>query len=183
MARVINFSRQFPSYHPKVGRPTYFVEQILRGIGINYRSDSYIQKLCVLNTKNIANGKLSFEDIESFALSLQEKNNSKVHTMRSGSRFKSGDTFSPRCWFGRPYNSPQLIFWDDIEVIKTWKFENDIDGVFYLNGKPVDVTSSICNGTSIAENDGLSGEDFLDWFPVGNEINGQIICWDEYVKY
>lgn len=180
MARVINFSRQFPSYHPKVGRPTYFVEQILRGLGINYRSDSYIQKLCVLNTKNIANGKLSFEDIESFALSLQEKNNSKVHTMRSGSRFKSGDTFSPRCWFGRPYNSPQLIFWDDIEVIKTWKFENDIEeGGFYMNGKLVDDISII----PIAENDGLSCEDFLDWFPVGNEINGQIICWDEYVKY
>lgn len=32
MAKVITFSRQFPSYHPKAGQPTYFVEKVLRSV-------------------------------------------------------------------------------------------------------------------------------------------------------
>lgn len=183
MSKVITFSRTFPSYHPKKGKPTYFVEQILQHLGVNYLSDNYIQKLCGLNTVNMAKGKLSFEDIESFALSLQKKEDEKLHTIRGGNRFNPKDTFSPRCWFGKPYNSPQIIFWEDIEVKQTYKLECDINGVFSVNGKYEDVTSSIWNGTTIAQNDGLDSDDFLNWFPVGKELDGQIICWNDEVKY
>ena len=183
MAKVIIFSRKFPAYHPKVGKQTFFVEQFLKQRGVNYSCDNYIQKLCGLNTVNMAKGKLSFEDIESFALSLQKKDDEKSHTIRGGNRFKTGEIFSPRCWFGKPYNTPKIIFWDDTEVKKTWKFEADKEGVFSLNGKYVDATSSLWNGTTIAENDGLSSDDFLDWFPVGKELDGQIICWNEDIKY
>lgn len=34
MARVITFSRKFPSYHPKAGQPTHFVEQILNSFDL-----------------------------------------------------------------------------------------------------------------------------------------------------
>lgn len=32
MAKVITFSRVFPSYHPKAGQPTYFVEAIYKAL-------------------------------------------------------------------------------------------------------------------------------------------------------
>jgi hypothetical protein len=30
MSKVLTFSRVFPSYHPKAGHPTYFVEKMLQ---------------------------------------------------------------------------------------------------------------------------------------------------------
>lgn len=176
MSKIITFSRVFPAYHPKKGKPTYFVEQILKNIGINYFSDNYLQKLCELNLGNISKGKLFFRDIEKFHLSLQEKEDEKLHTIRRGNRFSSGDYFSPRCWFGKPYSSPQIIFWEDIEVKQTHKIERDKNGSFVVNGKHENIIT-------IAHNDGLSGDDFLDWFPIENEFNGQIICWDDEVQY
>lgn len=32
MAKVITFSRTFPSYHPKAGQPTYFVEKFYNSL-------------------------------------------------------------------------------------------------------------------------------------------------------
>jgi len=102
-------------------------------------------------------------------LKPQEK---KSHTIRAGNRFKAGDKFSPR--FCR---SPQIIFWHDIEVKRTWKLEVDINGVFSLDGKHTGTTA-------IARNDGFNNEeDFLNWFPLGKEFDGQIICWNDEIKY
>src|SRR5690606_34903084 len=35
MAKVITLSRQFPSYHPKAGQNTFFVEQVLNALGVS----------------------------------------------------------------------------------------------------------------------------------------------------
>lgn len=156
MSRVITFSRYFPAHHPKAGQPTFFVEKILRS-----------RQLIDLSFLDI------FIDINAF-----DNSTPKHHTIRAGKRWKVGDKFSPRIWSGNPYRSKMIIIAPDIEVKKIWDFDCDIKGVFYLNGKALDVTSS-----DLPMNDGLSDNDLLDWFPVGNPFSGQIICWNDKINY
>lgn len=176
MAKVITFSRLFPSYHLRKGQQTYFVEKILKEWGVDYLHDNYLQKLLDLNAQKIALGKLTFEDVESFYLSLKATTTTKGHTIRTGNRFKDGDCFSPRCWFGRPYFEPQIIFWDDVEVKKTYPFELTKDE-YLLNGKKLNLTQL----TEVANNDGLSSEDLELWFQ--KPFAGQVICWDDKIDY
>ncbi len=175
MAKVITFSRTFPAYHPRKGQPTYFVEGILNSIGIKVKSE------LLPNVREIIN--------DFFMLDGEYH---KYHTIRSGNNRKVGDYFSPRVWgdninpkSGRKgaYHSNQITIAPDIEIKQLWDIEIDIEGVFYINGKYVDVTSSICDGRTIADNDGLSSDDLLNWFPVGKPFKGQIICWNENIKY
>lgn len=162
MAKVITFSRFFPSYHPRKGEPTYFVEKIWSGLGISWFT-SLEDKLQNLNL----NG---FSTL-----------NPKYHTIRAGHRFKVGDWFSPRVWSGKPYRSKQIIIAPDIQVKKTWDFK-------FIHGSPFsehdvmalvnDLVSPICE---ISKNDGLNEDDFMDWF--NNDFDGQIICWKENINY
>ena len=169
MSKVLTFSRTYPAYHPKKGQPTNFIEKIwLSLISEGIISTSKAIEL----SKNTGIGDFTMNNIRSIDLLL------KNHTIRAGQRFKVGDKFSPRVWSGKPYQSKQIIIAPDIEVKKTWDFESVSDGTFLLNGKYVDVTSS-----NIPENDGLNTDDFLDWFPVGKEFKGQIICWNENIEY
>lgn len=176
MSKVITFSRVFPAYHPKAGRPTYFIEKIWRGLYIPM--PEWIEFLDKLNPE---------KPVESLQVALNCHHpvsfEPKHHTIRAGNRFKVGDKFSPRVWSGKPYQSKQIIIAPDIEVKKIWKFEADINRVFSLNGKYVDATSSICDGRTISEKDGLSEDDFLEWFPLGKAFSGQIICWNESINY
>ena len=105
----------------------------------------------------------------------------KKHTIRKGNRWKVGDKFSPRVWSGKPYHSKHIILCKDIEIKKIWSFAADGGGYFYLNGEQLDVTSEL--QALIPLNDGLSSEDFLNWFPVNKAFEGQIICWDDNINY
>ncbi len=167
MSKVITFSRKFPAYHPNAGSPTNFVEQILNSIAVKSKNGIVDLDLLLPNTKKIINDFYLLASI-----------NQKHHTIRSGNRFKVGDKFSPRVWSVKPYCSKQFQIATDIEIVKIWAFEIDIEGVFYINGKYIDVTSS-----NIPKNDGLSVDDFLEWFPVGKPFKGQIICWSNEVEY
>ncbi len=161
MAKVITFSTKFPSYHPKMGQPTYFVEKVLKSIDPRKQINVW--------------GRTDLTYIDSIAL---HGCSPKHHTIRASNRWKVGDMFSPRIWSGKPYRSKQIQFAPDIEVKKVWAVEVDINGVFSLDGKYIDVTSG-----GFAPNDGLSDDDLLNWFPVGKVFKGQAICWDENVKY
>jgi len=92
MAKVITFSRTFPTYHPKAGQPTNFVEQFYNSI------DPYKQ------TNVWDRNDLSF--INEIAMNEGRK---KHHTIRAGSRWREGEKFSPRIWSGKPYNSKQIV--------------------------------------------------------------------------
>jgi len=70
MAKVRALSRKFIGKHPRKGEPTYFVEQFLNCLKVDYISQAYLNKLFQINKKNIDAGKLTFEDIESFYTSL-----------------------------------------------------------------------------------------------------------------
>lgn len=158
MSKVITFSRVFPSYHPKKGDPTYFVEKLLSSINYKYY-DEYRQ----------FNPRLSVDSFEP-----------KHHTIRAGHRWKVGDKFSPRAWSGKPYNSKQIIIAPDVEIKKIWDIGLIIRGDF----KEFYCGDCDLTGTSIsllAKNDGLEINDLFNWF--NKPFEGQIICWNENIKY
>lgn len=179
MSKVRTFSRQFPKGHPSAGKPTFFIEKILNQLKIDYSSDDYLQRLFVLNAKKIADKRLSFEDIETFYISLQETGSNKLHTIRGGKHFTAGEQFQPCIWYGNPYNSPQIKFAPDVVVKRVYDIGLRIRGDF----KEFYCGDCDLTGTSIsliAKNDGLEENDFLNWFT--KPFDGQIICWSD-VQY
>lgn len=171
MSKVIMFSTVFPAYHPRKGEPTYFVEKIWKGLYDNEPS-GYIPFEWQAYDEAFPTGDKYDENLN-IHIHLP-----KFHTIRNGNRWKVGDKFSPRVWSGKPYRTKQVIIAPDIEIKKLWTFISNGD-YFFIGNKQVDVTSS-----DIPQNDGLSSDDFLDWFPVENKIKElQIICWNENIQY
>lgn len=175
MSKVIIFSQNFPVYHPKSGNHTRFVEKIWEGL---IRLDLItLSRTCELSRQSGIGG-LDMNNIRNRIV------DPKYHTVRFGHRWRSGDFFSPRVWSGvwsgKPYISPQIAICHDIQIEKTWDFTMDLDGVFCLDGKQIDVTSC-----GIPINDGFEhADDFLNWFPYGKHaFDGQIICWNPNLKY
>lgn len=160
MSKVITFSTVFPSYHPKAGQPTNFVEKIWWGLN-DAQTDRFEMELF----KN----DLLLKSFESFP--------PKFHTIRAGKRWKVGDKFSPRIWSGRPYHSKQITIAEDLEVKAVW----DIEIYCFLEFKictamPIDIDI-------LARNDGFDKvADFMYWFKPEKFV-GQIISWSDEVKY
>src|SRR5690349_620300 len=162
MAKVITFSRVYPSYHPRAGEPTGFIEKIYAGLA-DLQPDFKIP--------NDANEFWDWHEYYNCRVP-------KFHTIRAGHRFKVGDYFSPRVWSGRPYNSKQIIIAPDIEVQKTWSLSKDLlGGEIRLNG--VELKEPLAK--VVANNDGLTLKDFKGWF--NKPFTGQIICWNENINY
>ena len=167
MAKVITFSQKFPSYHPKAGQPTYFVEAFYKSL--------FVMKC------------LPKELEESFNHEVFLNGMTKHHTVRSGNRFKKGDFFSPRVWgtdvnpkSGKSgaYHSKQIILSHDTEIKNVWDIEINEATEISINGKFISYGWEI----ELANNDGLSWQEFNDWF-VKLPFKGQIICWNDAVSY
>lgn len=185
MAKVITLSRTFPSYHPKAGQPTYFVEQVLNALGIEWDEESYFDLLLDLNKSN---EKLSRQDIKDFFFSLGNLEegetidlNEKPHTIRAGSRWKQGDKASLRVWSGIPYHSPQIIIAPDVELVQTYDFTvmEILLGTIWIESetKAISIIPSNIILKTLAQNDGLNTQDFLDWFKFPKQFEGQILAW------
>jgi hypothetical protein len=167
MSKVITFSRQYPSYHPKKGEPTFFVEKFYNSLYSKNNLMDYPEGLTVDDSIT----------------------GMKHHTVRAGHRFKVGDYFSPRVWSGVPYKSKQIILAPDTLIRKTWHF--DIIGTdFSLSGRLENaLTGEGFDLSELAKNDGLDGPDFFDWFCDSpdfrkkEEFHGQIICWSDKIEY
>lgn len=192
MARVITFSRTFPSYHPKAGQPTYFVEKIVAGLVANDAKgydtplikslrDSKLLSISVLN--EISSGTYA---------------QYKHHTIRAGHRWKVGDWYHPTVWgddvnpkSGRkgPYHSKMIKFGPLIQIKKLWDL--DIEGYdWFVNGKRESpIIGEGFNSELLAANDGLTGDDLYHWFVDSPDFkkkkafNGQIICHNENIEY
>ena len=167
MAKVITFSQKFPSYHPKAGQPTYFVEAFYKSL--------FVMKC------------LPKELEESFNHEVFLNGMTKHHTVRSGNRFKKGDFFSPRVWgtdinpkSGKSgaYHSKQIILSHDTEIKNVWDIEINEATEISINGKFISYGWEV----ELANNDGLSWQEFNDWF-VKLPFKGQIICWNDVVYY
>ncbi|SFC81300.1 hypothetical protein SAMN05421780_11063 [Flexibacter flexilis DSM 6793] len=106
----------------------------------------------------------------------------KNTTIRKGQRWREGDKFSPHVWSGKPYRSKQITIAPDITITQIYDIELVIRGdhkefIVSQNGE-------IITGYSIetlANNDGLSLDDFLAWFD--KPFQGQIIGWSEEILY
>lgn len=193
MAKVITFSKSFPSYHPKKGEPTYFVEKFLKSF------DSPELRARVFDHK---------AKIGPVSYSIFDECLPKLHTVRVGRRWKAGDYFSPRYWgtninakSGRsgPYHS------DQIEIMPPQLITRTYDLLLHKHSIPTGTTEyshvefvkendkqTLYDDHLglIAVNDGLNLEDFKDWTltPVRkqnkkNVVEAQIICWSNFVDY
>jgi hypothetical protein len=163
MSRVITFSRTFPAYHYKAGKPTYFIEQFYNSI---FEKDG--------DWSNAPEDEKGNYVVELSCFRVDKKH----HTIRSGKRWKVGDRFSPRVWSGKPYASKMIQFAPDTEIKKIWDFEI-IDSEYLLNGKRL----SLKELSEIAMNDGLEVDDLELWFSQSKTFSGQIICWNENINY
>lgn len=167
--RVITFSTKFPTTHPRKGQPTFFVEKIWQGM---MALPLMVSEIC--NHDPLLEEHLKNHFTKSF--------DPKYHTIRAGKRWKEGDWFSPRIWSGKPYHSKQIPISIPLEIKRVWDFE--WHGMTQLiNGVPIN--SLLLEDISF--NDGLSVQDFKDWFnihPKGKEgFVGQILSWADEVNY
>jgi hypothetical protein len=171
MAKVITVSRKFFGNHAKKGYETYFVERIINDL---------IKDVDVIDWDSL--------DKNNTEISLVQTNLigslSKGHTLRKGKRWKTGDFASLRFWSRLPYRSPQVKISKDIPI-RVFDIEmclKPYESVLKIDSKTIE--PKIFNTTieTIANNDGLSYQDFLDWF--GNDhFSGQIICWNSDISY
>ena len=174
MSKVITFSRYFPATHPKKGQPTFFVEKIFNSLDL---PDYKIMTLHDLYGDEI---NPTEDEFMSGSCNPLFDHKPKYHTVRAGSRWKVGDKFSPRVWSGKPYQSKQIIIAPDIEIKKIW----NIDIMHAHSWFSVMINGKENHWHELAKNDGLSSVDFMDWFKKSNNIFiGQIICWNENIKY
>jgi hypothetical protein len=181
--KVLTFSRTYPSYHPKAGQPTYFIEKVVGGLVANDVEGCTTELI-----KSLRDSKLLSVSVMN-ELSNQTYGYYKHHTIRAGHRFKAGDWFSPRVWSGKPYNSKQITFAPDIQVKKTFDVIIDEDGCFHIDGKLYAYSNSDFALQPLAKNDGLEMGDMLEWFYGSPDyqkkgmFEGQIICWNENIEY
>ena len=156
----------FPTYHPKAGQPTYFVEKFLKGRPTTIEKTAW-------------NPEKSLIEQLPMALDMWAEFKPKYHTIRAGKRWNEGDYFSPRVWSGKPYNSKMITIAPDTLIKKVYDFKIR-SGRFFINNYKVEIESVLYD---VAHNDGLVRKDLFEWFKYPNDFDGQIICWNENVKY
>jgi|JI10StandDraft_1071094.scaffolds.fasta_scaffold84899_2 hypothetical protein len=186
MSKVITFSTVFPSYHPKKGDYTYFVEKFLKSKKIEY--NYCVHEHSGYSFWSLNRGKEEIvDDFIKFKFSDPFDFEPKNHTIRKGRRWKTGDMASIRIWgddvnpkSGRSgaYHSKQIVISPDVEVT-VFDFEIRKGGYIFIDNKMV----QSYDYDIIAKNDGLSEDDLLAWFKYPKEFVGQIICWNNEIKY
>lgn len=183
--RVIIFSRFFPSYHPRKGEETFFMEKIWKGL-----SKYYIRHPCDCRYQDMKDGHWQLPHL-CRDMMIDKKFYPKYHTIRAGKRWKAGDMFSPRIWSGLPYRSKQIEFAPPITVTHTIDVRIEIDAPNYtyiLIPQDKKDTYIMLSATDVARNDGLSFEDFQGWFKPycktrDDYFDGQIIIWSGKINY
>lgn len=166
------FARTFPMTHPRKGEPTYFVEKIWKSLYVNGVCPDDLDKFIQHYEEQVRGEYAKYNDIHL-----------KGHTVRAGNRWKVGDYFKPLVWSGRPYNSKTIQFAPPIRVEKLWRF-SVINHWMCVDG----VSANSYSLENIARNDGLSFQDFLNWFmPLSKkpepDFEGQIISWSKNIDY
>lgn len=177
MAKVRTFNRYFPKGHPKEGQPTFFVEKIWKNYHDKHNGD--VRDLLWYNEQ--------YDNLFGVeAIKNVHQYNAKKHTIRQGKHFKDGDFFSPRIWTGKPYASKQIEIMPITEIIRVYDFKIEVDKDYIcvlIDNYPfyeenANMVTQVEALEMLAQNDGLSLQDFKDWFKWGNPFDGQIISWN-----
>lgn len=182
MARVITFSRYFPSYHYRKGEETFFVEKFMHAMS-EVRNEDVLKLEYELGQINsdVDNLIPFFNDLE-----RADMHSKKFHTIRKGRRWKVGDYFSPRVWSEDPYKSKQIKIGPDTEIKKVWDVEIFTSlGCIYIGIKTAENQYDLLSFGEVAKNDGLTFEEMKYWFNVTPDkpFIGQIICWSDQIEY
>lgn len=162
--KVRTLSRTFFKGHPRAGEETLFVERACASLAIprpEWIATTY------------ENG-----------IQLMPKH----HTIRMGRRFKPVDELCLAVWSDKPYRSKQIKIWSgpiravDIEIIIHDKEQKHISPLSIVS-----VTQHLYRSLSIdrvAANDGLTQQEFTDWFALKPGIHeAQILIWNPDVNY
>lgn len=149
---VLTVSQRFPSTHKRKGEYTEFISKICCAKDIDLPFPAYDPKLHTI--------RLNYP--------LWEK---RIKEVKAGNAI-----LSLRYWSGKPYRSKQVEFTvlDKDSGIGIQKLEDPSNFVFApINGKTI-------NWETIAKNDGLSFDDFCDWFKVRSKEPMAIIHFTEF---
>ena len=152
---VITVSRNFPVTHKRAGEPTYFKEKIIN--------------------QKVLEGQLTDRESIDIAYFCREYGvGTKIHTIRANYPFwakrieqvRTGEAIlSIRYWSGKPYNSKQVeicqLGKDDGVGVQEIEFQKMFFETGWIIGQSESADQLM---TNIAKNDGLSLEDFKEWF-------------------
>lgn len=156
---VLTVSRVFPTTHKRKGEPTFFVEKIFKGLNQIMPCcwcghGCTCSKHCIIDSMNL---------------------NEKLHTIRANyelwaKRIKDVQEgkaiLSIRYWSGKPYNSKQVEICqlDKDSGIGIQKLITLYDSFVLIGKKENEYDSFSIKKDLLAKNDGLSLEDFKEWF-------------------
>ena len=110
------------------------------------------------------------------------KNGEKIHTIRANyelwekraKQINDGKAIlSIRYWSGKPYNSKQVEFCQ-LTKIGLQKLDNPANFVW------AEIDGKKCNWEDVAKNDGLSFDDFCEWFKVRQNSPMAVIHFTEW---
>jgi hypothetical protein len=141
---VLTVSRHFPTTHKRKGEETFFPEFIKSAIGMEPFSKIFNQKIHTIRSNKNATS--------------YERWAKKVKEIQEGKAI-----LSIRYWSGKPYNSKQVEICqlDKDSGIGVQKIDFSDD---YLYSVRIDGERHSFDHACIAEHDGLSHEDFEEWF-------------------
>lgn len=169
MAKVITFSRYYPTMHPRKYERTHFVEKIHKALNLRFNNISIIQKIGSYNNYS----DLMLPEYQEFFKEYSYADyQPKIHTMRAGKRWKTGDKASLRIWSEKPYRSKQIIIAPEITIPRVADIEIDEVGFCQLDGLDVKTPEVM---SALIANDGLNRKDFESWFEKSLPFSGQLI--------
>lgn len=181
---TISVATHFLKGHPRHGEETFFVERILAMLFNHYTfeiSRFYTEEYSVaivnqyqLTDLFLLEAKYDF-CYEVFEECIRGEDYLKIHTVRSGHRFKKGTPIHFKIWTGNAYRSKTFKLAPEINCtgVQEFVWTRKIDTLI-VDGNPISDTLQFC------ENDGLSIKDLKDWF--GDGFNGQVIHFTDH-KY
>ena len=172
---VLMLSKEFPKDHPKAGQPTRFRCKFLMGRKFSEACTWACTYDGTENTRRSCSRNAIVEDGKSW-------NSPKIHTIRTNlerwmkimQKVQEGKALiSVRQWKGRPYEKGNVqveiarLGKDDgvgLQTLSVMEYTDADDGikraVYCIDGKPMPMLTL----KQIAENDGLTVEDWKAWF-------------------
>lgn len=162
-------SRVFPATHPRAGQRTYFEEKTFSGTYLNPHA-TFTDAIINSGMYHTAEPKLH---------TIRE--NYDLWARRAENINKGEAVLSLRQWTGSPYNykrdGSKPVEFMRMEKIGVQKIQIFTSG----NTKGVRVEYNLKNIHEVANNDGLSVDDFCKWFK--KDIEGVVIHFTENFRY
>lgn len=149
---VLTVSRTFPKTHKLAGKPTHFTEKIACAVFCPGDCSD-----CGFKFPKIHTIRGNYE--------LWEKRAKQINDGKA--------VLSIRYWSGLPYRSKQVELYK-LEEIGVQKLNNPQNFVW------AEIDGKKCNWEDVAKNDGLSFDDFCEWFKVRQNSPMAIIQFTEF---